>query len=76
MEALLGFGESLVVLIVGLAARFVLALAVLALLVVPLLIVFQGVKSYRRVPTGCSGSARRGASRGRRGCSTRQATRG
>jgi len=35
MEALLGFGESLVVLIVGLAARFVLALAVLALLVVP-----------------------------------------
>jgi glycine cleavage system H protein len=49
MEALLSFGESLVVLLVGLAARFVLALAVLALLVVPILIVFQGVKSYRRV---------------------------
>jgi glycine cleavage system H lipoate-binding protein len=49
MEALLGFGESLVVLIVGLAARFVVALAVLALLVVPILIVFEGVKSYRRV---------------------------
>lgn len=49
MEALLGFGESLAVLIVGLVARFLIALAVLALLVVPILIVFRGVKSYQRM---------------------------